>query len=117
MMHSEVISAFIDNEPFDSRELAEALADPDGRAMLIDLIALRSLAEPDEAPVAVAPPRRRTRPLQMAIAAAAVVTALAGGYQWGERAAVAVPDPESPPAPSRVVSAGAEWVVPPGGSR
>ena len=41
----DVISAFLDDEPFDAAELAAALADRAGRTLLIDLIALRHLAE------------------------------------------------------------------------
>ncbi len=38
----EVISAFLDEEPFDSEELMDALSDPAGRALLIDLVALQA---------------------------------------------------------------------------
>ena len=117
MTNAEVISAFIDNEPFDSQALADALAQPEGRALLMDLIALRSLAQPDDVvPVTIRPPARRTRPAHVAFAAAAVVVALVGGYKWGERS---VPtETSAPPAPSRVVSGGAAWVeATPGGSR
>ena len=34
----DVISAFLDDEPFDSSTLAEALSEPAGRDLLIDLI-------------------------------------------------------------------------------
>jgi len=46
-MH-DVISAFLDNEPFDSQELAGALASPEGRDLLLDLIALRAIVQPEE---------------------------------------------------------------------
>ena len=39
----EVISAFIDDEPFEPRELARALADPSGRILLIDLVVSTTL--------------------------------------------------------------------------
>ena len=115
MSQLEVISAFIDNEPFEPTHLADALAAPEGRTMLLDLIALRHLAEPNESPIIMSPRRRGTRRWPMLIAAAAVVTALVGGYQWGERASTVRPGSGAPP-PVRVVSAGAEWVVPAGGS-
>jgi hypothetical protein len=44
----EVISAFLDDEPFDASRLVEALSDPAGRDLLIDLIALRHLVEADD---------------------------------------------------------------------
>ena len=39
----EVISAFLDDEPFDPVDLAAAVADPGGRQLLLDLVALRAL--------------------------------------------------------------------------
>ena len=50
----EVVSAFLDDEPFDAGELARALADTDGRALLLDLVALRSLVQPAAAPLTIA---------------------------------------------------------------
>jgi hypothetical protein len=108
-----VISAFLDDEPFQPHELVHALGDPQGRALLIDLIALRHLVQPAEAdpPAVVLRPAAR-RPWRALAAAAALVLALGGGYVAGERRAVAAP-PEAP-APTRVVEA-----VPfvPGGGR
>jgi hypothetical protein len=100
----EVISAFLDDEPFVPDQLANALSDPAGRALLIDLIALRHIVQPVEAapPVVVERPAAR-RPWRALAAAAALVLALGGGYLAGERRAVAAP-PEAP-APTRVVEA------------
>ena len=54
--------------------LTDALAAPEGRALLIDLIALRSLAQPDDVvPVAIRPPARRSRPAYVAIGPFGVV--------------------------------------------
>jgi hypothetical protein len=108
-----VISAFLDDEPFDSDALADALSDPAGRALLIDLVALRHIVQSEEAFASVAPtsPARRfsLRPL---LAAAAMLVALAGGYFMGERrSAVETLDP---PAPTRVVQA-TEWQTLPAG--
>ena len=47
MTNHDVISAFLDNEPFDAGELGAALADPDGRELLLDLLALRTLVADD----------------------------------------------------------------------
>ena len=72
----EVISAFMDDEPFDGQELAVALSEPEGRELLLDLVALRHLAQPNVAPTSV-PGMASQRPstLRMALAAAAVVVA------------------------------------------
>jgi hypothetical protein len=114
MNHTHVvISAFLDDEPFDANALSEALSDPEGRALLIDLVALRHIVQPDDG-VASARPERRSawRPL---VAAAVMLVALAGGYFIGERrSTVATPDP---PVPSRVVQANEWQPLPEGGGR
>ena len=56
MTNHEVISAFLDNEPFDAAALGDALAQDEGREVLLDLIALRSLVADDG--VAAPVPRR-----------------------------------------------------------
>ena len=81
-MH-DVISAFLDNEPFDAQELSASLATPEGRELLIDLIALRSVVQPVEGARAL---RGGYRPLWMLASAAAVLLALASGYQFGRTA-------------------------------
>ena len=109
----EVISAFLDDEPFDAGELAKALSDPAGRGLLIDLIALRHVVQPD-ALVAPSLPERR-RPWRPLLAAAAMVVALVGGYFLGEgRNAL---ETANPPAPSRVVQANEWHSLPAGGGR
>jgi hypothetical protein len=109
----EVISSFLDDEPFDAKELADALSDPAGRAMLIDLVALRHIVQPDDRVAAVRREQRsRWRPL---LAAAAVVIALVGGYFIGENRAVI--ETSDPPAPSRVVQAPDWQPLPNGGVR
>lgn len=78
-MH-DVISAFLDNEPFDAQELSASLATPEGRDLLIDLIALRSVVQPTEQARAI---DAKQRPRWMWASAAAVLLALVGGYQFG----------------------------------
>ena len=108
-----VISAFLDNEPFDAGELADALSDPSGRALLIDLVALRHVVQPDD--TAVLHHERRSA-WRSYLAAAAVVVALVGGYVIGERRA-ATEASTDPPAATRVVQA-ADWrALPNGGAR
>lgn len=97
----EVISAFLDEDPYDLADLAAALNEPDGRALLIDLLALRRIVQPtDPIPVTatVRPARRLLRPV---LAAAAVIVALVGGYAMGASRASTV-DTAAPP-PTRIV--------------
>ena len=100
----EVISAFLDDETFDSQELADALSDPAGRALLLDLVALRRLVQPaeDVPPIRVANPVRR--PVwHIAAMAAAIALAVASGYVAGERRSLT--DPPEAPRPTRIVHA------------
>lgn len=107
-----VISAFLDNEPFDAGELAEALSDPSGRDLLIDLVALRHVVQPDDTAVLHHERRSAWRPW---LAAAAVLLALGGGYViGGSRATV---DASEPPAATRVVQADDWRSLPNGGVR
>ena len=109
----EVISAFLDDEPFDAPELVAALSDPSGRNLMIDLVALRHIVQPDEG--AMTPQPERGLAWRPWLAAAAVVVALVGGYYIGERRGTA--DTHGAPAPSRVVQASDWQPVPNGGAR
>jgi len=104
----EVISAFLDDEPFEPQALADALADPAGRDLLIDFVLLRHVAQPPETAgvVTPAPAARPKRPLYL-VAAAAVVVALLGGYQLGQRQAADAS--LRPPAATRVVQSEPVW--------
>jgi len=105
-MH-DVISAFLDNEPFDGQELSTALATPDGRELLLDLIALRAVVHPALSTAVPAGGSAR-RPRWIWLSAAAVLVALAAGYQagrWSDRGAAQVPGTSAsglsaPPAPT-----------------
>jgi hypothetical protein len=104
----EVISAFLDDEPFDPHALAAALAEPAGRSLLIDSIALRHLVQPphDTRPLMPATGTHRL-PIRAFATAAALLVALAGGYLAGQgQSAAAVAEP---PEPTRVVQAPAAW--------
>jgi|SRR5215471_7010094 len=97
----EVISAFIDDEPFDPADLAAALSDPDGRQLLLDLVALRTLVRDEPvAPPAVAP---ISRPKWIAVGF------LAASLLFGAGAAWLLPPllqrhADVPPTPDRVVT-------------
>ena len=114
MRTHEVISAFLDDEPFDSEDLVSALSDPTGRALLIDLVELRRLCSTHR-------PRPAYRAGEFSAAARLagrrngrrVFVALAGGYLVGERRSVDGSS-EAPP-PTRIVHA--VPFVPTGGIR
>jgi hypothetical protein len=110
------ISAFIDDEPFEPRALADALADPEGRAVLFDLLALRSLVQPASEAVTVptaAPhiaPRSHRSSMRWLAMAAAVLFAIGAGYAAGRRRTdstsartVVQVERDLPPAPTRVI--------------
>ena len=113
----EVISAFIDDEPFDGQELAAALSEPEGRELLLDLLALRHLTQPNVAQTSFpGTASQRSSTLRMALAAAAVIVAMAGGYSAGQRRGESGAT-AAPPA-TRIVEASATWQdVPIGGMR
>ena len=104
----EVISAFLDDEPFEPAALAEALADPAGRDLLIDFVLLRHLAQSEESAAVLtsAPSQPRNKPLYL-VAAAAVIVALLGGYQIGQRQSAN--EAGRPPTATRVVQADSVW--------
>jgi hypothetical protein len=108
----QVISAFLDDETFNPAQLADALSDPDGRALLIDLIALRHLTQADR--IVLAPPTRTwLSPARALLTAAALLMATGGGYfagvrQGGDTTLAA-------PAPSRIVQAQTQWATQPVG--
>jgi hypothetical protein len=107
MANHEVISAFLDNEPFAPQALSEALADPEGRVLLIDLLTLRCLAQPDDpAPASRTQPARVPGAIRLALMAAGLALAVAGGYQLGERSGA---PSAAPPAPTRTISGSTTW--------
>jgi len=79
---TDVISAFIDNEPFDPVALRDALATPEGREELLDLIALRDVVQPTAMVASVAPSTARPT-TRWALAAAAAAMLAVGGYTLG----------------------------------
>ena len=104
----EVISAFLDDEPFEPQALTDTLAEPAGRDLLIDFVLLRYVAQLQESASVITPTSapRSNRPLYW-IAAAALVVALLGGYQLGQRQTLDHSQP--PPAATRVVQSGPVW--------
>ena len=112
----DVISAFLDDEPFDANQLAEALSDPGGRDLLLDLLALRHLVQPQGSQAAYVPQQRGRPMLRALLATAAMLVALVGGYLVGQHRDGAALS-EAPRA-TRVVEAPSAWQdVPPGRMR
>jgi hypothetical protein len=121
MPNSDVISAFLDNEPFDAGELASVLSEPDGRATLLQLIGLRHIVQPSASDARTALPARR-RPLVRWLQAAVVLLAVGAGYALGvaiQGAHGAAPghDLSAPPRPTIVVhrTPDAQWQAVRGG--
>lgn len=96
----EVISDFLDGEAFEPSALGEALADPAGRDLLIDFVVLRYAAQADDV-IGLTEPVARRPPIRYLLVAAAVLVALVGGYQFGQRQVE--PGSTPPPAVTRVV--------------
>jgi hypothetical protein len=127
----DVIQAFTDDEPCDPMELERALADPDGRAHLIDMVVLRNLARRSIVglPLArAAAPRQAVRTISWVAAAATIlVGATIAGYFVGARAfstprpipgsAVSPAPPAAAPAPVYVIrlEPGVDWTERAGG--
>jgi|SRR6476646_4781120 hypothetical protein len=110
----EVISDYVDDEPFDANALALALSEPAGRELLLDLVALRHLLRADAKEATAltnAKPKRST--LRALLAAAAVFVALVGGYLAGVRRGAS--SMSSAPPATRVVQAPAAWKDVPSG--
>jgi|RhiMethySRZTD1v2_1073278.scaffolds.fasta_scaffold22779_6 hypothetical protein len=128
----EVISAFIDGERVDHDALKRALADPQGREYLVDLLSLReSVAEmTPQTPVAPgAGQSAAARVLRISGIAATLLLAIAGGYVAGHRSAgppagvaehvSAAPASTLAPAPTRIIKLepGVNWIDHNGGQR
>jgi hypothetical protein len=123
MSIEDTIDAFLDGETVAPAALDVALAAAEGRAYLIDALAIRQLMS--DAPAAVAPVRRRPTLLFSARAAVLAVGLVGLGYAAGARTttpeAIVVPtssvESVAPPEPSRVVEfkPGVNWQESKGG--
>lgn len=123
MPNHEVISAFLDNEPFDAGELAHALAEPGGRELLLDLVALRQIVQEDAAVPPVAGnhrawSRQRRTWVAAGFLAATIVFSIAAGIaapsllnRAHPAAGPSTSEADVPPTPNQVVSfqPGLDW--------
>ena len=101
----DVISAFLDNEPFDAAELTRALADPQGRELLLDLVALRALVRDESAGapvVAAAAPLSRPKWIAVGFLAASIL--FGAGAAWMLPPLLRQPHADAPPQPDHVVT-------------
>lgn len=105
MDNHDVISAFLDNEPFDAAELAAALADPQGRELLLDLVAMRALVR-DEAPAApvLAAAGQISRPKWIAVGFLAASVVFGAGTAWLLPPLLKQQSADAPPRPDHVVT-------------
>lgn len=105
MNTDDVISAFIDNEPFDSADLARALAEPAGRELLLDLLALRAVLQ-DDSGITSAPlrPATASRPAWIAAGFLAASILFAIGSALLLPSLLEQPRHDVPPRPDRVVT-------------
>jgi hypothetical protein len=107
----EVIGAFADGERVDAARLDRALADPEGRAYLIDLLLVRGLVGDQLAhegtfiTTPTQPQRRRRVTGAFAIAASLLLLVASGfgGFVAGHRVAGALAPSSPPPVPERIV--------------
>jgi hypothetical protein len=105
MDNHDVISAFLDNEPFDASELARALADPDGRELLLDLVAMRALVR-DESLVTPIPAITAgvSRPKWIAVGFLAASVLFGAGTAWLLPPILRQQSADAPPTPDHVVT-------------
>jgi hypothetical protein len=99
-----VISAFVDDEPFDPAELGQALSDPAGRQMLIDFLSLRQLVVEDGPQTSTVHGHNRSAWAGWLVAAALALV-IGGTWFISPRSSAA------PPRPDRVVALqqGIDW--------
>ena len=103
----EVLSALIDREPVDADVLRRVLEVPANRALLVDMVTLRTrvLADDDAdmrplaRPISVTPSASLTWSLPRVAAILLLAAGSAGGGMWIERYV----SRERPPTPSRMV--------------
>jgi hypothetical protein len=105
MRTPEVISAFLDDEPFEPSDLAAALADPEGRRLLLDLVALRTLvrSDPFDTPTRLAPVAI-SRPKWIAVGFLAASVVFGAGAAWLLPPRLRQPADDVPPTPTHVIT-------------
>jgi len=111
----EIIDAFIDGQRVDGDALKRALADPEGRAYMVDAWLLREAIQEDEtrASYAIAASASRFRkPAPRWLVAAAITGSLLGGYATGRLSGRPAPLAVTPPATTVVAQPNPAFPVP-----
>jgi hypothetical protein len=111
----EIIDAFIDGQRVDGDAIKRALADPDGRAYMVDAWLLREAIQEDEtrAPHALTKPASRpVKPAQRWLVAAAITGSLLGAYATGRITAPPATLAVTPPTTTVVAQPSAAFPVP-----
>jgi len=111
----ETIDAFVDGERVDGEAIKRALADPEGRAYLVDAWLLREAIQEDQTRVshaATLPVAQSAKPAQRWLVAAAITGSLLGGYATGRITGPEVPSAVTAPATTVVAQPGPAFPVP-----
>ena len=111
----EIIDAFIDGQRVDGDAIKRALADPQGRAYMVDAWLLREALQEDENRASYAarrPTARSAKPAQRWLVAAAIAGCLLGGYATGRITGRPAPLPVTPPTTTVVAQPSAAFPVP-----
>lgn len=127
--HCEALAAWADGERVERADVLAALATPEGRAYVVDVMALRqmvALTTPHDVALAVTPARRWPRVLA---AAAAAMVCIAAGYSAARFQGRVTPAPAlsnalmpsssaTAPAPTHVIrfESGVDWRETAGGN-
>ena len=112
----EIIDAFVDGERVDSDAIKRALADPEGRAYLVDAWLLREVMQEDQTRTSsdvTAPVSRSAKGPQRWLVAAGIAASLVGGYATGRITGHDASLPSTPPTTTAVAQPSPAFPVPP----
>jgi hypothetical protein len=111
----EIIDAFIDGQRVDGDAIKRALADPEGRAYMVDAWLLREAVQEDETRTSYAvtsPVRRSPKPAPGWLVAAAITGSLLGSYSIGRMTGPQATLAVTPPATTVVAQPNSAFPVP-----
>jgi len=111
----EIIDAFIDGQRVDGEAIKRALADPEGRAYMVDAWLLREAIQEDETRTSHAVTKsvaRSAKPAPRWLVAAAITGSLLGAYATGRLTGRPAPLVVAPPAATVVAQPSPAFPVP-----
>ena len=111
----EIIDAFIDGQRVDGEAIKRALADPEGRAYMVDAWLLREAIQEDETRTSHAVTTsvaRSAKPAPRWLVAAAITVSLLGAYATGRLTGRPAPLVGAPPAATVVAQPTSAFPVP-----